>query len=101
MRATGSPAVSEASVRLPSRWLPASASGRVCYVVRLVRKSVRLSRDKVRAAARGGELSTREIGEFERFLPLFSEAAEMSVGDFPWARVPRHDHGHDASAVVN
>jgi len=65
-----------------------AGKGRVSYVVRLVRKDVRLSRDKVRAAA-VGEASTRAIKEFERFLPLFGEEEELDVGDFEWSRVSR------------
>lgn len=45
--------------------------GRVSYVVRLVRKNVLLSADKLREAARGAR-STRRIPEFERFLPLLN-----------------------------
>jgi len=63
-----------------------AGKGRVSYVVRLVRRDVRLSRDKVRAAA-VGEASTRAIGEFERFLPLFGDKDALAVGDFPWNRV--------------
>ena len=65
-----------------------AGKGRVSYVVRLVRRDVRLSRDKVRAAAIG-EASTRAIGEFERFLPLFGDKDALAVGDFPWNRVSR------------
>jgi len=65
-----------------------AGQGRVSYVVRLVRRDVRLSRDKVRAAATG-EASTRAIGEFKRFLPLFGGKDGLAVGEFPWNRVSR------------
>ena len=65
-----------------------AGKGRVSYVVRLVKKDVRLSRNKVRAAA-VGEASTRAIKEFERFLPLFGEKDELAVGEFEWDRVSR------------
>lgn len=60
-----------------------AGSGRVSYVVRLVRRNVLLSADKVRAAARG-DGATRRIREFERFLPLLPARGSMLVGDFPW-----------------
>lgn len=61
--------------------------GRISYVVRLVRKGVPLSREKVLAAARGKSGSTRRIREFERFLPLLEGRAAVPAGEFPWAQV--------------
>lgn len=67
-----------------------AGSGRISYVVRLVRRDVLLSRAKLLAAARG-EASTRRIGEFEKLLPHFPDDAleQLPVGDFPWAQVQR------------
>lgn len=61
--------------------------GRVSYVVRLVRKDVKLLGDQISEAANGGTRSTRSIPEFERFLPLLNGESTMAVGEFPWGRV--------------
>lgn len=60
--------------------------GRISYVVRLVRKDVLLSADKVRAAASGAS-GTRRIREFEHFLPLLHGASKVAAGSFPWSDV--------------
>ena len=62
-----------------------AGAGRVSYVVRLVRKDVRLSGGDLRDAA-SGLRSTRRIPEFERFLPHLKDD-RMRVGDFPWGSV--------------
>jgi len=82
----GTPGVGNAFNNLKAHDVTQGA-GRISYVVRLVRKSVRVEREKLLAAARG-ERSTRRIREFERFLPLFV-GSSMAAGDFPWAQVPR------------
>lgn len=82
----GTPGVGNAFNNLKAHDVTQGA-GRISYVVRLVRKSVHVDREKLHAAARG-ERSTRRIREFERLLPLFV-GSTMAVGDFPWAQVPR------------
>jgi len=62
-----------------------AGAGRISYVVRLVHRSVLLSGNKLRAAVSGSE-STRQIREFEAFLPhLVGE--RMEAGAFPWSKV--------------
>jgi len=61
--------------------------GRISYVVRLVRKDVKLLGDQIREAADGGTRSTRRIPEFARFLPLLNGESNMAAGEFPWSRV--------------
>ena len=61
--------------------------GRISYVVRLVRKDVKLLGDQIREAADGGTRSTRRIPEFARFLPLLNGESIMAAGEFPWSRV--------------
>jgi len=63
-----------------------AGAGRISFVVRLVRKSVRLSGAQIRDAANGAR-STRRIREFERLLPHLNGASEVPVCDFPWASV--------------
>lgn len=84
----GTPGLGNAFNNLKVHGVTAGA-GRISYVVRLVRRNVLLSRDKVRAAAGGtGGLSTRRIREFERFLPLMARD-HVPAGAFAWASVKR------------
>lgn len=62
-------------------------AGRVSYVVRLMRKDVRMRRELVEAAS-SGNLGTRRLKEFERLLPHFQPGATVvRAGDFPWDKV--------------
>jgi len=78
------PGVGNAFNNLKAHAVSAGA-GRISYVVRLVHRSVLLSGNKLRAAVSGSE-STRQIREFEAFLPhLVGE--RMEAGAFPWSKV--------------
>jgi len=65
-----------------------AGTGRVSYVVRLVRRDVLMSREKVKAIASGTGSSrgSRRLVEFDRITPLMTRN-HMRVGQFPWGRV--------------
>ena len=67
-----------------------AGSGRVSYVVRLVKRDVMMRRERVAAMAEGSGASkgSRRLTEFANLLPLMPRE-QMRVGEFPWDRVAR------------